>query len=513
MAAAPGKRIVVIGGGMAGLSYVYYLRNFVSKLNKTESISKITLIEANNYLGGSIKTSTFDDGIIHELGPRGIRCAGYKSANTLALIDRIGLADRLLPVTKTSASNNRYIYKDGNFAKAPSSIKDLFSKLPYCDSTLFSCLIKDFKTPRYPAEQNPYQDPPLYDYISYRFGEEVADNIICPLLRGITAGDARKLSTKSLFGDVFTHEQVHGGLVRSLLKPAQIRRVHDELFTDEVLECDTAEKYQRDGVKSFNLSIGLQSIPECLGDLLLNENTDEIVDIHTETKVKSIRFNQDSSCGVTVETMDNDKLEIEADHIVSAIPSNHLKDLIPESSREALKNITDIEHKPVGCVVVEYRNVEGQLPPVTQSFGFLTHPKTDTRLLGISFDSCMFPQIDQEHKSFRMTCMMGGAWWEEVFKTNDINQVTDTLMEQISLEEIRSLLKIKAEPHRMSSLMWKTGIAQYTCGHQDRLMEAKKNIENLKLPLTLIGQSYNGVSVPDIIYNSRKAAYEYYKTL
>lgn len=78
-------RIVVVGGGISGLSLMHYLKRFSRIANKP--IKEITLLESSKRIGGCIETRRHDDGVIHELGPRSIRFTnGQSPKNTLTLV-------------------------------------------------------------------------------------------------------------------------------------------------------------------------------------------------------------------------------------------------------------------------------------------------------------------------------------------------------------------------------------------------------------------------------------------
>lgn len=517
-----GKRLIILGGGLSGLSYAHYLRNFLAFYKKESLISKVTLLEANDYMGGSIKTNVFDDSVVHELGPRSVRLVGAKAQNTGALIEQLGLADRVVVVSpKSAAGKDRYVYKEGRLWNVPSSFGALLSKLPASNTRLIRAIINDISNgKRMDLDKYPDSDPPLYDFIEHRFGKDAAECVLDPLLRGITAGDARQLSTKALFGDMLAKEQIYGSVMKGVFKPPTTKISHDDLFPHDVLDSKLLDKFQKEGAISFNLTTGLQTLPEHLCNSLLNTNDDGVIDIFNRTKIKEITFNNRQSdqapCSVVVQTVDGDEVSIDADHIISTIPSQDLAKVVPNSmapeQKKALDYILSIPHAPVGCVVIEYRNVKN-FPKEINSFGFLTHSKAGSRVLGISFDSAMFPQIDEHTGSFRMTCMLGGHWYKEIFGTENLDQVTNAQLEQISLEEVEKILGIKDEPHRMSTLLWKTGIAQYRPGHVGRMKETRDEIEKMKIPLTLLGQSYDGVAVNDVIYSARLAANEFVKSL
>jgi len=523
-----GKRIIILGGGLSGLSYAHYLRHFLNHHGKSSLVSKITVIESNDYIGGSVKSHVFEDGLVHEQGPRSVRAiSNIKAKNTVMLLEKLGLTDEILTITVNSApGKDRYIYRDKRMWSVPSTTLSLFKKLPASDTRLVSILWKDLRNKK-PMDVSSYPggDPPLYDFVKYRFGEEAAEAVLDPLLRGITAGNCRNWSTKGIFGDVLDKEQTYGGVMVGLNKPPTKQVEKDDQFFKDYEQSALLNKFVRDRILSYNLKTGLQTLPERLCDSLLSSDTDDVMAIYNQTKAIGVKFrdgysSEEAPCSVVVKTVDGDLVKLDADHLVASIPANDLSAIIastesciPEEQKQALGNLSKIDHAPVGCVTVEYRDLDKKIPGVMNSFGFLTHSKAGSRLLGISFDSASFPSIDRDTGAFRMTCMMGGDWAEQVFGTSDMDSITNARLEQIALEEIRSILKIGDEPHRMSPILWKTGIAQYRPGHIERLEEMRKLIKAEEMPLTILGQSYDGVAVNDVIFSARVAANNFAKSL
>lgn len=523
MAQIGGKRIVILGGGLAGLTYLHYVRNFAAALNKTSQLGKMVLIEANDYMGGSIKTQVYEDGPAHELGPRSIRNVGVKSKNTIVLLEQLGLGEKIVSIYKNSlAAQDRYVYDNGELHRLPSGYKALVQKLPGSDEMIFQSILKDLRAPKMDLDHFPYRDPSLYDFIAYRFGKMAAEKFLDPMMRGITAGDARNLSTRAVFGDILEKEQVYGSIIKALRKPPINKTPHDEFFQKDIEESSLLSHLSKNSTVSYNLNCGLQTITEHLSNSLLNSNDDGLVSIYNQTKATGIEFNDqdpdEAPCSVHITTVDGDKLTMEADEVVSAIPACDFAKILPQTidtrQQQAFENIAKIPHVPVGCVCVEYRDLDKtNLSEVVKSFGFLTNSQSGSRVLGISMDGAMFPEIDEPYNSTRMTCMIGGAWFKEMVGTDNLDEVKDSELEQIALEEIRRILRIYDEPFRMSPLLWKTGIAQYTPGHNERLARTRRALKDLNIPLVLLGQSYDGFAVNDVVFASRMAAYNFVKSL
>lgn len=58
----------------------------------------------------------------------------------------------------------------------------------------------------------PNNDESLYSFVSRRYDKEIADYAFCPMMCGIVAGDAKEISVKFMFKDVFEWEQKYGSI-------------------------------------------------------------------------------------------------------------------------------------------------------------------------------------------------------------------------------------------------------------------------------------------------------------
>jgi len=130
------------------------------------------------------------------------------------------------------------------------------------------------------------------------------------------------------------------------------------------------------------------------------------------------------------------------------------------------------------------------------AFGFLVPPLEDKPILGVIFDSCSFPQDGHTV----LTIMMGGKWFSSRFGDSP----TENSLLEIASNEVKKTLGISEKPfcHRVSVL--RDCIPQYIVGHHDRVMRIRDYIKKNKLPLSLVGASYDGVGVNDVIMSAKE---------
>lgn len=186
--------VIVLGGGLSGLSAAYYL------LKRSPNVS-VTILEATSRSGGWIRSKELPNGIIFEQGPRTIRPAGIAGANTLQLVEELDLEETVTPILKShAAATTRLIYANKQLHRLPSNLMSLFVKQSLLSKPIVMYLMKDLVAPK---KYNLEQDETIYDFIERRFGTEIADYIISPVICGICAGNAKDISVNFLMKSLF----------------------------------------------------------------------------------------------------------------------------------------------------------------------------------------------------------------------------------------------------------------------------------------------------------------------
>ena len=140
----------------------------------------ITLYERNAKVGGNIQT-IIEDGFLFETGPNGFLS---NNPSTLQFIEEIGLKADLIQANR--GARRRYIQMKGQLVKLPISPFG-FMQTPLI-SFLNKCLLVKGAFTKYISK-----DRSIYDYVSKRFNKDVAENLIDPFIKGICAGDIKRL--------------------------------------------------------------------------------------------------------------------------------------------------------------------------------------------------------------------------------------------------------------------------------------------------------------------------------
>ncbi|XP_049325053.1 protoporphyrinogen oxidase [Astyanax mexicanus] len=468
------KSVAVLGGGIGGLSACYHL-------SKSSQVSKVVLLEASGRCGGWLSSSRREDGAVFEHGPRGVRPAGAAGKNTLNMVCDLGLESEVLPVPHDHvASKNRYLYVRGQLHKMPSGPGGVVTTIPPFSRPIILSVLKEVL-----VSKGKEEDESVHAFVTRRLGSELADIAIDALCRGVFAGDSRKLSVRSCFPPLYTAEQSRGSIVLGMLLGSGKRPPVDSSAL--------VRRAQKERWAQWSLRRGIQALPEALEEVLRGRGQ---VEVHKHAPVRRL---DKTAAGWEIKLEDG--ITLKADHVISALPASALASVLPPAAEPLSKQLLEIPTATVGMVNLEF---SGSVLPVT-GFGHLVPSSEDRGLLGVVYDSIPFPQHNHSGEpSTRLTVMMGGAWFEEVF--GDPDKVTEQVLMDRASEAVRKHLSITHSPTWSKAAVLKNCIPQYHVGHWKRLEMMRRFISDAALPLTLTGASYDGVSVNDVIMSGRDAA-------
>jgi len=166
-------RILVLGGGVAGLTAAYRLR--------TEH--EVVVHEARDRPGGNIRTDELD-GCLIEWGPNGFL---DNEPATLQLIDELGLTPRLI----RARADRRFIWRAGKLRELPSSP----GKFLRSDCLPLLGRLRAMLTPL--TRRGIKGDETIHAFVARRMGRAVADILVDAFVTGVFAGDPKRLSLKS----------------------------------------------------------------------------------------------------------------------------------------------------------------------------------------------------------------------------------------------------------------------------------------------------------------------------
>ena len=181
------RRVLIIGGGISGISTAYYLAK--------QGIPS-TLVERRPRLGGVISTEVVE-GCVLDAGPDSFISIKPWAAD---LIRELGLGDELI------GSNDHlrvtYLLRRGRMVPLPDGLMLMVPTriLPMISTRLLGWPTKirmGLELLRRPTGA-PAPDRSVADFIRDHYGQETVDYLAEPLLSGVYGGDPEKLSVASV---------------------------------------------------------------------------------------------------------------------------------------------------------------------------------------------------------------------------------------------------------------------------------------------------------------------------
>lgn len=445
-------RIVIIGGGISGLSLAYLLYKQKPSLD-------LIVLESEKRLGGKIWTDKAD-GFLCESGVNGFL---DNKPKTLELIYDLSLK----PLRSNDSARKRLIFSDGRLHLIPESPPAFFT------SDLLSLrgrlrVIYEVFIPK-----GRMDDESLADFARRRLGREAFEKLIDPMASGIYAGDPEKLSLNSCFPRIRELEMSYGSLIRALIR-LQI-------------------KAKKEGKASPGPGPGgvLTSFYNGMGTLIMSLKDTLGPMVRTDSKVESI---DKKGNGYTLYLSNG--MTVESDIVVLATPAYAASGMLKDFDSAISVILDKIPYPSVSVVCMGYR--KDKIKHNLYGFGFLVPFKESCKVLGTLWDSSIFPNRAPEGYVL-LRSMVGGA------RASDMAVQAEERLVNIVEDELRKIMDIKDQPDFISIYTHEKAIPQYTIGHQERL----KAIGDLMVKykgLYVTGNAYRGISVNDCIENSYRLA-------
>jgi oxygen-dependent protoporphyrinogen oxidase len=440
-------KLVIIGGGITGLSLAYFL------LEKNPSFD-ITVLESEKKAGGKIWSDKVN-GFLCEGGVNGFLDNRPK---TLELVSKLALT----PLRSSDNARKRFIFSEGKLHRLPESPAAFFlSNLLSLSGRLR--IIGEIFAPRGSGE-----DETLASFAKRRLGKEAYEKLIDPMASGIYAGDPEKMSLKSCFLKVYNLEQKYGSLIKGMLR-----------LQKEAKKTGKKVGAGPGGVlTSFYDGMGMMI--DALGGILGGR-------LRTGAKAVSVDRQKDN---YLVYFSDGSRLDAEA--VVFATPAFETSGMVKVIAKDLSSVLSEIPYPAVSVVCFGYKRERFQYP--LDGFGFLVPSREGRKILGTLWDSSVFPNRAPEGYVL-LRSMLGGVRMSDL-ALHDENKLTDIVM-----AELRDIMGITVQPDFVKVYTHKQGIPQYPLGHQQRLITIDKMTSNFNR-LYVTGNAYRGIGVNDCIENS-----------
>ncbi|MEU9379007.1 protoporphyrinogen oxidase [Streptomyces sp. NPDC048255] len=458
-AGAPGH-VVVIGGGIAGLAAAHRLL--------ADGV-RVTLLEAGPRLGGKLHAGELAGAPV-DLGAESVLA---RRPEAVDLARSVGLGEALqAPATATAHLWTRGALRPmprGHIMGVPGDLGPLAASGVLSAEGL-ARIEAERELP--PAEIG--EDVAVGEYVAARLGHEVVDRLVEPLLGGVYAGDAYRISMRAAVPQLFEAARTHRSLgegVRELQRRA-------------------AAQPQAAGPVFAGIDGGIGRLPAAVAEACRRAGAR----IVTGTPVREVLRTADGWRVVAGAEV------IDADGVVLATPAGPAARLLDRLVPAAAAELRGVEYASMALVTLAFRRSE--MPEAVTgggASGFLVPPVDGRTIKASTFSSNKWAWAGADPELFLLRTSVGRYGDEGELKREDGELVG------VSLSDLGEAVGLTARPVASTVTRWDGGLPQYPVGHLDRVARIRAAVA-AQPGLAVCGALYDGVGIPACIASAGKAA-------
>ena len=469
-------RLVVVGGGIAGLS---------AALHGLTLGAEVTILEGADKTGGKLRTERFAGRLVD----CGADAFLTRRPEAVELAADVGLTDLISP-----ASGHAHVVVDGELRAlpgglvlgVPTNLRAVAASRVLGRGGLLR-LCADLVLPGPPMLVDPDDDPSVGRLLRDRIGDAAFERLVDPLLSGINAGDADDLSIRA--GVPQLAAAFRGN--RSVLLAAA--RTKGTLRSQLVATVGAKIGRARSAAPPASPFLAPAGGMEQLAVKATRAFVDRGGSVVLRATATSIEVRAD---GFLVRI--DRGAPVEADAVVVAVPPRSAAPLLAPIAAHAAAQLASMPSSSVALVAFAYR--PSDVGHALDGSGFLVPRDHPGVLAACSWFSKKWPQAQARDRDGDLVVLRASAG-----RAGDVRAISmsdDRLVARLH-EEMRPLLNLLGEPVATRVSRWVDGFPIYEPGH-NRVVAAVR--ADLPPGLTAAGAAFEGVGVPACIASGRRAA-------
>jgi oxygen-dependent protoporphyrinogen oxidase len=484
------QHVVVIGGGMAGLSAAEALTR--SAIDEPAA-RRVTLLEPAGHLGGVVATVRRDGWLIERSADSFLAAR----PEAVDLVERAGLTDELIgvdPRVRRALVLHRGRTQPvpaGFRLLAPGKVRGILTTPLLTPVGRLRLLGERFVPPR----DKGVSDESLEHFAVRRLGREAFERLVQPLAAGIWTADPARLSMAAACPEFFAMELSAGSLWAG-----EERRARSAAGSSPA----AGARYGQ----FLTLATGMETLPRRLADTLASRGVQFVT-----AAVDGLRRRPDRAWEVCLRgaaASDTPRTEdgghatghvhapamIEADAVIVAVPAASAAAMLRSVGPALADALAAIEY--AGSAIVSLGFAREDVAHPLDAAGLVVPRREGRRILAVSFSSQKFP-ARAPTGSVLMRTFVGGALDPQTAELDDERLVP------LVLAELRDILGVRGRPQVVQIDRWQGAMPQYTVGHADRVATIQRLVAEHS-GLALAGAAYEGVGIPQVIAAGQLAA-------
>ncbi|MFI7383925.1 protoporphyrinogen oxidase [Streptomyces sp. NPDC049813] len=482
------RRVLVIGGGIAGLAAAHRLLASAGRDERVE----VTVLEASDRLGGKLRAGEIA-GVRVDLGAESMLA---RRPEAVGLAREVGLGERLQPPSTATASlwtrSVLHPMPKGHVMGVPAAADALTGVL---SEEGLARIGQEADLP--PVELG--DDVAVGEFVAARLGREVVDRLVEPLLGGVYAGDAYRISLRSAVPQLFEEARRHPTLTAAV----------------RAIQARTAQ-HQQPGPVFMGIEGGIGTLPAAVADavralggtILTGERASTLRARGGAEQARRTGPGHPRPAGRPARTpvpepvwrvVTEQGRTFTADQVIVALPAPAAASLLRTASPLASQELRGIDYASMALITMAFRTDEARLP---EGSGFLVPPVDGHTIKAATFASHKWGWIGAENPQLRVVRTSVGRYGDEKDLARDDADLVDA-----ARHDLGAATGQRAAPVAAHVTRWQDGLPQYPVGHTARVARIRDHLTHLP-GLTVCGAAYDGVGIPACIASAYAAADE-----
>jgi oxygen-dependent protoporphyrinogen oxidase len=486
--------VVVVGGGIAGLSAAFYLRD--------EPV-RVTVLEGSPRLGGKLSTSDVA-GVSMDEGAEALLA---RRPEGIELITAAGLGGDLVPAGVTSSA----IYTRGAMRSLP---RRQFMGVPADPDELAATGVVSAEAVARAREESARpadtRDMSVTEYVGSRLGVEVVDRLVDPLLGGVYAGRSEDLSFQATLAPLAAAARKHAtltGAAASLLPPppadnsnrpraggapAAAGPVGGSPAAGATMTGRPAGSAPATGGVGnpapifVSLTTGIGALPETVAKA-------SGADVRTNAMVRELKRTQ-TGWRLTIGSAADPEC-VDADAVILAVPATPAARLLKNTASEAAARLAEIPYASMAIVTLAFHAADF---PAQHRSGYLV-PAVDGRAVkAVTFSTVKWPHLAAQAPVHVVRCSVGRSGDVAVLQRDDED------LAALAAAELAEATGMPVKSIAQRVTRWGGGLPQYNVGHLDRVAGIRQAVAGHP-GLAVAGAAYDGVGIPACVATAKTA--------
>lgn len=454
------KTVVIIGGGITGMSAAYYLN---CKIKERNLDARIVVVESYGKLGGKINTIS-NNGFVMEAGADSIVT---RKPNMDQLIDELGLRDEVV----YNATGKSFIYADGRLKPIP---EEAVFGIPLsleslANSELISAegkveALKDYYTTN---DGQFTENDSVGQFLEAFLGKEIVEKQIGPVLSGVYSGKLHDLTIASTLPYLLDYKNKYGSIMKGLAENRQVFKGKGDR-------------------KFFSFQNGVSTLVNKMESEL--DDAEFIIGVGAESVTKS-----GDQYTITL----SDQREIVADYAVLATSHAVAQSVLQDPDLN--EDFNELKNSSMISVYLGFDIPDEQLP--ADGTGFIVSESED-----VVCNACTWTSRKWSHTSEGSRLLVRLFYKSSGPSFGKLQSMSKEDLLQVALQDIKSSLGIEAQPVTHLVTKWLEEMPNYHIKHHELVQSLEKKMSAAYPGVYLAGCSYYGVGIPDCIANGQKTA-------